>query len=141
MKVSRVTAIHEAAHAIAMCRYELGFHEIHVRARAEIIDLPNSRRGNSGHKVYGTVDPICHAFADYWLSAASIDASIFDHEIGGRSYRAQTYDLGVRFMICTYAGPAAQQKQARRSNFDWHFTLFQLEKNKEIVRKLAALHP
>ena len=116
-----------------MCRYELGFWEIHVRPRAEIIDLPNSRRGNSGAKVYGIVDPVCHAFHNWWITAASLEAMPLDL---GVEMRDIMHDQGVRFMISTYAGPAAQLKQARQSAFVWYFTLFQLEKNEDLVRKL-----
>jgi hypothetical protein len=109
--ITAITAVHEAAHAVAACRYKFGFQVVHVTLGAPIVD----RRGRSiralgfheggyfnEHKIWSHVSQ---------SSAGPVmgsDGQLID-------FAALQRENGFRAMVIDLAGPVAEARRKRWS--------------------------
>jgi hypothetical protein len=101
MRQRAVTAVHEAAHAVAACRYRRRFHSVHVGMGVPILD----RRGRS-IEAMGLCDG--GSFDDHRLWSHISESPL----AGVASLRREE---GFRNMVLTLAGPVAEARHKRQS--------------------------
>jgi hypothetical protein len=115
----RVTAIHEAGHAVAYCHFTHGIHKAElIQPGANHVD----QRGRVRKGLLGIVQPVTHLNEQVYVMSGTKDIDALAPKVGGskedrETFLAAFYDRGVRVMISTWAGPYAEAKHRRRSPF------------------------
>jgi len=118
-RIPRCTAIHEAAHAIANCRYGFGFHTVHVsHAGTAFVNRRGTRVQNAHGMCEGTLD-----FSDplFWAHISQVKRENgspgLDHLCAPEFIRADARNRAYRYSVDCFAGIAAEVRQSRTSSF------------------------
>jgi hypothetical protein len=123
-RIPRSTAIHEAGHAIAECRYGYGFHVVHVAARSSVFIDRREREVRAAGLCEGTTH--FHEPALYGPQGIAHFTKIPMQYIGTPPkpaiVRAQYRLRAFRCMVVLNAGPAAEARQSKRSGLAVAFT-------------------